>query len=69
MDSLHILLQKIREKSGLYLGKQSLELLVQFRNGYEFGVFVGSWEKQTGRSFFENFDEAMKSDISNLFRS
>jgi len=61
MDSLFLLLQRIRETPGLYLGKKSLKLLVQFNYGYGFREFVNSWEKSANRDFFENFDEAMMS--------
>ena len=38
MDSLEILLQKIREVPGLWLDRKSLTLLNHFLNGYAYGV-------------------------------
>ena len=63
MDSYYTLLNKIRERPGLYLGKKSLTLLTSFLNGYDLGVDVGTWETSTGLDFFENYDKATKSQI------
>ena len=61
MDSFYLLLQKIRERPGLYLRRKSLELLAAFHSGYKHKEYVEAWEKWSGRDIFENYDEAMNS--------
>jgi len=61
------LLQKIRERPGLYFGKKSLEYFSLFKAGYEFRTDLEMrekvWKEATGRDFYENYDEAMSVDI------
>jgi len=59
MNTFSILLQKIRERPGIYLGEKSLTKLVQYRHGYEMREHLEYWEKHTGRSFSEHFHEAI----------
>ena len=63
MDPFYFLLQKIREKPGLFLGKKSLEALTHFWDGYGYRNFIESWENTTGRDFFENYEEARQSNV------
>jgi len=63
MDSYEILLTKIREKPGLYLGEKSLKALSLFLHGYSFRENVEAWEEWTNLSFFENFDVATRSSV------
>ena len=68
--SLHLLLQKIREKPGLYLGKPSLEALYYFWFGYGFREDIEEWEKWSGRDYFENWDRVMSGkDIQPSWRT
>ena len=61
MDSFYFMLQKIRERPGLFMGKKSLEALTHFWSGYDYRGWVENWEKTTGRGFFENYEEAQRS--------
>ena len=54
MNSFYYMLQKIREKPGLYLKKPTLEGLNNFWIGYNYGSRVMEWENREGRSYFEN---------------
>ena len=63
-DSFIFMLQKIRERPGVYLGDKSLERLVQFWNGYVYGGAIKAWEMSHDNDFFENFDEAMNDCFS-----
>jgi len=60
MDNTYYMLNKIREKPSLYLGKKSLEALSHFKGGYAWGRAVEAWERSTNRDFFENYEEAMR---------
>ena len=63
MDSFCLLLQKIRERPGLFLGEKSLKTLGHFWAGYGFKEAMEIWEKSTGQNFFEHYDEAIRSDL------
>jgi len=64
MNSFYYMLQLIRKRPGLYLGVPSLNALVHFWHGYDCGICVEKWEKETGRNYFDNYDEAIKSGVS-----
>jgi len=59
--SILLMMQKVRERPGLYLRKKSLELLAHFKVGYELGISVMSWEKETGLDSSEHFNVAINS--------
>ena len=63
LEPISVLLQKIRERPALYLGKKSLDSLVCFMYGYEFRESIEAWENWTERNFFENFDEAIRTTL------
>ena len=63
LDSFVFVLQKIRKRSGLYIGAPSLENLDNFRKGYEFKHYMEIWEKSTGRDFFGNYEEAIRTGM------
>jgi len=60
MDTYNVLLKKIREMPGLWLGEKSLKRLTSHMQGYELGVTIGKWEESTGLNFFEHFDETTR---------
>jgi len=63
IGSFYSFIQEIRERPALWLGEKSLKALVQFWDGYSFREHVEAWERLTGRNFFENFNEAICSEI------
>jgi hypothetical protein len=63
MDSYNTLLNKIRERPVLYLGKKSLAFLTSFMHGFEEGVYVGTWEASTALGFYENYQKAITSKL------
>jgi len=71
--SILLLMQKIRERPGLYLRKKSLDLLEHFMFGYKLRDDVASWVKETGKDASEYFNAIITSmpldqiDISTLF--
>ena len=58
MNSYFILLQRIRKKPVVYLGEKTMRSLQLYRMAYQFRESIEHWEKETGLSFFENFNNA-----------
>ena len=57
MSELYYLLQDIRPRPALYLGKKSLTALRIFISGYEFKEMIDDRARATGLDFVENHDE------------
>ena len=64
MNSFYHLLPKIRKRPALYLRNVSLESLDTFWFGYNLGTTVKVWENETGLDYFENYEKASQSEIS-----
>jgi len=64
-DPRYLMLQEIRKRPGLFLGKVSLEALDHFLFGYDMREWAYRYKNQTGKEFFENFDEANKTPLDN----
>lgn len=61
MDSFYSLFQKIRERPGMFLGRKSLRVFMDFWNGYTFGYEIGTWEKETGQNYFDKVEKEVHS--------
>jgi len=59
--SILILMQKVRERPGLYLRKKSLDLLETFMFGYKLRDSIASWEKETGLDSSEYYNAIITS--------
>ena len=60
-ESFYFMLQEIRKRPGMYLGEKSLKSLMNFWHGYDFGIGVKNFEYSTGKKFFENYVESVRS--------
>jgi len=56
MDDIYCLLQQIRKRPGLYIGKISLTALGNFLYGYTYRIITELWMKKTGLDFATDYD-------------
>ena len=61
MDHAYFMLQLIRNRPGLYIGKPSLTALRCYMSGYTDRLTTELWMKKTGLDFTEHYDYFSKS--------
>ena len=67
MNSFYFMLQQIRKRPGLFLEKPSLIALDNFWSGYAQRDAIEVWQQKTGKDYFENYDEAIRTNISKMY--
>jgi len=67
INSFQLMLIQIRKRPGLYLASKSLTSLYNFWQGYAERDFMEIWEKKTGKNYFENYEEASRTNVTKLY--